>query len=131
MLELRDHQEIFGSSGVSDLTFAFHGESVIHSTTGIDCGFFRAGFGSPAPEGCCCSATAGRFFLATKSRHVWAKVVRQYSIVVEVLGNPIMSSAKALANLAPVKALATLASVAAAACCLFAFSWVGLALLGF
>jgi hypothetical protein len=29
------------------------------------------------------------------------------------------------------KALATLASVAVAACGLFAFSWVGLALLGF
>ena len=37
-----------------------------------------------------------------------------------------MSSAKALAALAPVKALATLASVAAVACCLFAFGWVAL-----
>jgi len=42
-----------------------------------------------------------------------------------------MSSAKALATLAPVKALATLASVAAVVCCLFAFGWVGLALLGY
>lgn len=29
------------------------------------------------------------------------------------------------------KTITTLASVAAAVCCLFAFSWVGLALLGF
>jgi hypothetical protein len=29
------------------------------------------------------------------------------------------------------KTITTLASVAAAACCLFAFSWVSLALLGF
>jgi hypothetical protein len=42
-----------------------------------------------------------------------------------------MSSAKALATLTPVKALATLASVAAVVCCLFAFGWVGLALLGY
>jgi len=42
-----------------------------------------------------------------------------------------MSSAKALATLAPVKALATLASVAAVVSCLFAFSWVALALLGY
>jgi hypothetical protein len=46
-------------------------------------------------------------------------------------GLSIMSSARALATLAPVRALATLASVAAVGCCLFAFSWVGLALLGF
>jgi hypothetical protein len=31
----------------------------------------------------------------------------------------------------PVKAIATLASVAVLACSLFAFSWVGLALLGY
>jgi hypothetical protein len=30
-----------------------------------------------------------------------------------------------------VKAIAALASAAAVGCCLFAFSWVGLALLGF
>jgi len=46
-------------------------------------------------------------------------------------GFSIMSSAKALATLSPVKALATLASVAAVVCCLFAFGWVGLALLGY
>jgi hypothetical protein len=72
-----------------------------------------------------------RFFVAANSRHLWAKFVGQSSFHRTTQGISIMSSAKALATLAPVKALATLASVAAVVCCLFAFGWVGLALLGY
>jgi hypothetical protein len=61
------------------------------------------------------------FFFQANSRHVRAQVVGQ-SLMTGYNGFPMMSSAKTIA---------TLASVAVIGCSLFAFSWIGLALLGF
>jgi hypothetical protein len=60
-------------------------------------------------------------FIVAASRHDWATKVGQSSIALDK-GCFIMRSAKAIA---------TWASVAAVACSIFVFSWVGLALLGF
>jgi hypothetical protein len=54
------------------------------------------------------------------------------AIIEQGLCVTVRSSLESKVTVMPVtKAIATLASVAAAACGLFAFSWVGLALLGF
>jgi hypothetical protein len=94
-------------------------------TRGSDCGFFRA------KHFCCRTATAIAFFRCGEFSPSLGKVHWTEFLSSHYLGILVMSSAKALATLAPVKALATLASVAAVVCCLFAFGWVGLALLGY
>jgi hypothetical protein len=55
------------------------------------------------------------------SCHDWAKVVKQ-DFAPCLQGVPVMR---------PIRAITTLASVTAIACSIFAFSWIGLALLGF
>lgn len=60
-------------------------------------------------------------FVAADSRHDWAKVVGQ-NVIVYLQRVLVMGSAKTIV---------TLASVAVVGCSIFAFSWVGLALLGF
>src|SRR5205085_10989528 len=60
-------------------------------------------------------------FRVANSCHDWAQLVEQ-NLIVATQGFLVMRS---------VRAIATLASVAAIACSIFAFSWVGLALLGF
>jgi hypothetical protein len=78
-------------------------------------GFLQARSGS-----CCSTATTARNFERASSRHFCAEIM-DHSVTVIQNG----------AVMPFTKAIATFASVAAAACGLFAFGWVGLALLGF
>jgi hypothetical protein len=60
-------------------------------------------------------------FVAADSRHDWAQIVGQ-NVIVYLQRVLVMGSAKTIV---------TLASAAVVGCSIFAFSWVGLALLGF